>query len=410
MRIVYLVNEYPKVSHTFIRREIRALERRGFDVLRVAVRGWDTALADPEDERERACTRYLLQGGVLVLAAAVLRVLLRTPARFVRAFGLALRTSMKSDRAAIYHLAYLAEACRLLPWSREHGATRIHAHFGTNSADVAMLARALGGPPYSFTVHGTGELDRLPYLALDEKIRRAELVIAASLYVRSQLLRSVPHAQWAKLRVVRCGLEREFLDAASRPLPEAPRLVCVGRLSSEKGQLILLEAAKRLLACGVALELVLAGDGPLRGQIEEWIARHRLEARVRVTGWVGSERVRQEIEAARALVLPSFAEGLPVVLMEAMAAGRPVIATAVGGVAELVRHGTDGWLVPPASVAALSDAMRQLLATPLERLRAMGEAACARVRERHSIERESAKLARLFSRACGREREPSEPR
>jgi glycosyltransferase involved in cell wall biosynthesis len=273
---------------------------------------------------------------------------------------------------------------------------RVHAHFGTNSTDVAMLAQALGGPPFSFTMHGTGELDRLPYLGLEEKVRRAELVISPSLFMKSQIFRSVPHEQWAKVHVVRCGLERVFHEVGEFPVPAAPRLVCIGRLSGEKGQLLLVEAAHSLLSKGVELELVLAGDGPLRGALEELIARHGLKGRVRITGWVSSTRVREEILAARALVLPSFSEGLPVVIMEAMALGRPVIATAVGGVAELVRPARDGWVVPPGSVPVLAQAMQELLATPLEELREMGHAARKRVLERHSIDLESQKLARLF--------------
>ena len=176
-RIAYLVNQYPKVSHSFIRREILALERQGFDILRIALRGWEGELADEADKLERARTRYVLQQGVAPLLWAVLRTKLTAPRRFLAAFTLALRMSRRAERALFYHLAYLAEACRMLPWLKAFGATHVHAHFGTNSAEVAMLAHALGGPPYSFTVHGPEEFDKAQFLGLGEKVRRAAFAI-----------------------------------------------------------------------------------------------------------------------------------------------------------------------------------------------------------------------------------------
>lgn len=396
MRIAYFVNQYPKVSHSFIRREILALERQGFEVQRIALRGWDDALVDAEDLSERDKTRYVLQGGVKELLMPALRVLRATPGRFFSALGLALRMGRRADRGWPYHLIYLAEACRMLPWLQAFGAEHVHAHFGTNSTEVVMLANALGGPAYSFTVHGPEEFDKPQFIHLGEKVRRAAFVAAISSYGRSQLFRWVDHAHWPKVKVVHCGLERAFHDVPAMPLPSAPRLVCVGRLCEQKGQLFLLEAARVLAAKGVAFEIVLAGDGEMRGQIESLIAQHGLQAQVRITGWISSEQVRAEILAARALVLPSFAEGLPVVIMEAMALRRPVLTTYVAGIPELVRQGENGWLFPAGDVEALTAALQDCLAQPVEVLQRMGEAAYQRVLERHDIDTEAAKLADLF--------------
>ncbi|MDB5992916.1 MAG: colanic acid biosynthesis glycosyltransferase WcaL [Pseudomonas sp.] len=396
MRIAYFVNQYPKVSHSFIRREILALERQGFEVQRIALRGWDDALVDAEDVSERDKTRYVLQGGVKALLMPALRVLRATPGRFFSALGLALRMGRRADRGWPYHLIYLAEACRMLPWLQAFGAEHVHAHFGTNSTEVVMLANALGGPAYSFTVHGPEEFDKPQFIHLGEKVRRAAFVAAISSYGRSQLFRWVDHAHWPKVKVVHCGLERAFHDVPAVPLPSAPRLVCVGRLCEQKGQLFLLEAARVLAAKGVAFEIVLAGDGEMRGQIESLIAQHGLQAQVRITGWISSEQVRAEILAARALVLPSFAEGLPVVIMEAMALRRPVLTTYVAGIPELVRQGENGWLFPAGDVEALTAALQDCLAQPVEVLQRMGEAAYQRVLERHDIDTEAAKLADLF--------------
>ena len=213
-----------------------------------------------------------------------------------------------------------------------------------------MLVHELGGPRWSFTVHGPEEFDKAPLIGLAEKIRRCTFVVAISSYGRSQLYRIVEQQHWPKVHVVHCGLEPDFLAAPATPVPATPRLVCVGRLCEQKGQLLLIEAAGRLAARGVAFELVLAGDGELRDEIEALIRKNNLTSRVRITGWISSNDVSDEILAARALVLPSFAEGLPVVIMEAMALSRPVISTFVAGIPELVRPGnTAGWCRPATS-------------------------------------------------------------
>lgn len=396
MRIAYFINQYPKVSHSFIRREILALERQGFEVQRVALRGWDAELVDAEDVSERDKTRYVLQDGVKGLLAPALQVLRAQPRRFFSALGLALRMGRRADRSWPYHLVYLLEACRLLSWLQAFGAKHVHAHFGTNSTEVVMLASALGGPAYSFTVHGPEEFDKPQFIHLGEKVRRAAFVAAISAYGRSQLFRWVDHAHWSKVKVVHCGLEQAFHNVPAVAVPSAPRLVCVGRLSEQKGQLLLLEAARLLAARGVAFEIVLAGDGEMREQIEALIAQYQLQAQVRITGWISSDQVRAEILAARAMVLPSFAEGLPVVIMEAMALRRPVLTTYVAGIPELVRQGENGWLFPAGDVDELAAALADCLAQPADVLQRMGEAAYQRVLERHDIDTEATKLAHLF--------------
>lgn len=396
MRIAYFINQYPRVSHSFIRREILALERQCLEVQRIALRGWDAELVDAEDVSERDKTLYVLQGGVKDLLVPVFQVLRAKPRRFLSALWLALRMGRHADRPLPYHLVYLFEACRLLSWLEAFGAEHVHAHFGTNSTEVVMLANALGGPAYSFTVHGPEEFDKPQFIHLGEKVQRSFFVVAVSSYGRSQLFRWVPHAHWAKVKLVHCGLERAFHDVPAVALPAAPRLVCVGRLSEQKGQLLLLEAARILAAQSVAFEIVLAGDGELREEIEALIAQHGLEAQVRITGWISSAQVREEILAARAMVLPSFAEGLPVVIMEAMALRRPVLTTYVAGIPELVRQGENGWLFPAGAVEDLAAALADCLAQPVEVLQRMGEAAYQRVLERHDIDTEATKLAKLF--------------
>lgn len=402
MNIAYFVNQYPKVSHSFIRREMLALETLGIVVSRYALRGWADSLVDVEDIRERVRTRYILQRGITGLIAPVVRCLLKRPSSFFRALWLALQLSRRADRPLPLHLVYFAEACQLLRWLEAHPVDHVHAHFGTNSTEVVMLAHALGGPGYSFTVHGPEEFDKPEALHLGDKINNSRFVVAISSFGRSQLYRWTNFQDWSKVQVVHCGLESEFYEVSPVPVPAAPRLVCIGRLCEQKGQLLLVEAAKRLRDRSIRFELVLAGDGEMRSEVDRLVTQYGLQQQVRVTGWISAAQVRAELQASRALVLPSFAEGLPVVIMEAMALARPVITTSIAGIPELVLHGDHGWLVSAGDVDVLVKAMEECLLASPDQLQKMGDDARIRVLQRHDIAIEAGKLADCFRR-CVRE-------
>jgi colanic acid/amylovoran biosynthesis glycosyltransferase len=395
VRIAYFINQYPAVSHTFIRREIRALEVLGMTIFRYALR-LDPNLVDSEDEEEGTRTRYILTAGAGEIARCFCAMLVSRPWGLCRAIGQAIRLGWRSDRGIARHLAYVAEAAVLALWCRQDHIEHIHSHFGTNSAAVAMLASHIGGIPYSFTVHGPEEFDKAPLIGLAEKIRHCKFVIAISSYGRSQLYRCVERKYWTKIQIVHCGIEPAAFDAVSEFPASDRRLVCVGRLSAQKGHLILIEAAQRLAQRGIDFEIVLCGDGEMRGEIETFIEQQNLQARVSILGWVDGPRVRREVLSARALVLPSFAEGLPVVLIEAMALKRPVISTFVAGIPELVVPGESGWLVPASDVEALASAIQACLAANRESLICMGEAAQIRALSRHNVNTEAAKLLALF--------------
>lgn len=399
MRVAYLVNQYPKVSHSFIRREIRALETLGASVFRVASRGWGDTLVDAADQAERTKTHYLLRGGLAPLVASALRVFASSPLRFLRAARRAAGMARMAPRPWPVHLAYLAQACRLRELARREGVSHVHAHFGTNSAEVAMLCAELGGPPFSFTVHGPEEFDMPAGLHLGDKAQRAAFVAAVSSFGRSQVYRWIPQAHWSKVKVVRCGLDEDFAHEPQPIAPESRMVVCVGRLCEQKGQALLLAAARELAARGAEFELVLAGDGEMRAELERLIDDYGLRGRVRITGWVSGDEVRSLLLASRGLVLPSFAEGLPVVIMEAMALARPVITTQVAGIPELVRDGAEGWVVPPGDCRALVQAWTELLQSSASRLDAMGRSGRERVHRRHSAIASARKLMRLFEGA-----------
>jgi len=396
VKVAYIVNQYPKVSHSFIRREILAIERRGIAVQRIAMRGWDADIVDPADRREMELTQHVLRQGVWPLIRSTLLMFIKAPVKFVLTFLLAGSMAEASDRSTSRHWIYFAEACVVALWVEESGATHLHAHFGTNSTDVAMLASKLTGLPYSFTAHGSQEVDRPLAIGLQEKIERSSFVAAVCSFGRSQLYRWVGHDHWSKINVVHCGLDELFRVAPPSASNDSSTIVCVGRLSSEKGQFLLLDALRSVLDQGHECQLVLAGDGELRKPIEERIAELDLGAHVRITGWISGEQVRAEILRARALVLASFTEGLPVVIMEAMAMSRPVIATYVGGIPELVLDGETGWLVPAGDVQRLADALRRSLAATSDELARMGQLGRARVLERHDVDDAAAQLAKLF--------------
>lgn len=395
LRVAYLVNQYPKVSHTFIRREILALERQGVTVLRFSIRGWDAEVVDPLDHAEKAQTRYVLKDGLGPLAAAVVTNVLRRPGAVWTALKAALAMSRRSVRSWPYHLIWLAHACRLRLWLEGENVSHLHAHFGTNSADVAHLLCLLGGPSYSFTVHGADESDNARVLSFPRKTAAARFVVTVSSYTRAQLMRVLPAVDWPKLKVVHCGLDEGFFAETPAELPAEPVLLCIGRLCAEKGHLTLLEAFAKLDRPGV--KLVFAGDGEFRALIEARIRDLRLEGRVQITGWIGSDEVRRLITQATIVVQPSLMEGLPVVLMEAMAQGRAVISTYIAGIPELVEAGRTGWLVPAGEIDSLAAAMDSALSMPHARLDEMGRAGMARARARHHIDTEAAKLAALFA-------------
>lgn len=395
MRVAYLVNRYPQTSVSFIRRELQAVEAQGVEVRRYSVRP-PGPLVTEADKQEAARTRIVLAAGALAHGLAVLAAALLRPVAFARALAATLRLGWNSHRGLLRHLAYLAEACVLVRWLRDDRIDHVHAHFGTNSATVALLCRALGGPPFSFTVHGPEEYDRPEALRLGEKVAASAFTAVVCSYGRAQLLRWTPLESWPRVQVIRCGIEPELLRAPRVPAPAAPRLVCVGRLSEQKGHLVLVEAAGLLAGQGLRFELVLAGDGPLRGILEERIRALGLQRHVTLTGWLSGEQVRGAILEARAMVLASFAEGLPVAIMEAFALGRPVIATSIAGIPELVEAGLNGWLVPAGSAEALARAMKEAIEAPPAQLDRMGAHGAERVARDHDVLREAARLVTLF--------------
>jgi glycosyltransferase involved in cell wall biosynthesis len=307
VKIAYLVNLYPKTSHSFIRREILALESLGIPVARFTLRVWEAEIVDEIDHQELTKTRIILRSGIPILLGFLLKSIVFSPVNFLQALRLTWHVGKRSERGLWLNLIYLIEACTLKHWLVTDKIDHLHVHFGTNSATVAMLCEVLGGPGYSFTVHGPEDFDKVAAIALPEKIKRARFVVAISSYGRSQLYRWCDYQDWPKIHIVHCGLDQSFLETEPEPLPESPNLVCVGRLSEQKGQVLLLQAVAVLIQRGINLKLVLVGDGNLRPAMEMAIAELKLQDYVEITGWATEQEVKAQINAAKAMILPSFA-------------------------------------------------------------------------------------------------------
>ncbi|MBM4336806.1 MAG: glycosyltransferase family 4 protein [Deltaproteobacteria bacterium] len=397
MKVAYLSNQYPLTTHTFIRREIAGLESAGVHVLRLSIRPTREPLPEPADRRELEITHALLGRGLTGLLVDAIAVLLARPRAFFSALRQTWRWGAGSHRGLLRHFGYFAEACALWRILRREGVSHVHAHFGTNATTVAMIAAVFGGLTFSFTVHGPLEFDSPQGISLGEKVERASFVAAITDFARSQTCRWSHPEHWKKIHVVRCGVDEQFLEQPVAAPPEAKRMVCVGRLGRSKGHAILIEACARLVAEGRRFEVRLVGDGELRGLFEAMVRERELEETVSFLGWKSGSEVRDELLDSRGLVLPSFGEGLPVVIMEAFALARPAIATQIAGIPELVVTGETGWLVTSGSVDALVAALREALELPVSRLLELGRAGRERVRVAHDARREAEKLAKLFA-------------
>lgn len=393
LRIAYLTGEYPRATDTFIQREVAALRARGLTVETCSMRRTEAEHhTGPEQRTEAARTFHVLEATLnpARLIAAHLAAW-RRPRAWLRALRLAWRTSPGGIKPTLYQLIYLVEAAVLAHHLRVRGLTHLHNHIAKSSCTVAMLASEMSGIPFSFTLHGP-DIFYEPYRwRLDEKIARARFVACISHFARSQAMVFSGPVHWRKLHIVHCGVDPARYDGAAPDVPA--HLIFVGRLAAVKGVPMLLEAMQGLIADHPDLRLTLVGDGPEREGLE---ARARgLRGHVDFAGYQSQDEVAALLREATALVLPSFAEGLPVVLMEALAARVPVVTTRIAGVAELVEDELSGLLVPPGDAVALRAALGRVLGDP-EMRRRMGEAGRARVLEEFASDREAAWLAQLF--------------
>ncbi len=407
-RIAYIVSRYPAPSHAFISREVRALRALGATIETFSIRrSADADVLSAADESARATTYSILPPRIFHLLVAHLRALLTHPLRYVATLLLALRMSAPGLRGRLWHVFYFVEAIIFWRECVRRQVHTIHAHFANVAADVALLTAHFGtgnrrssqAPwSWSFTMHGPTEFSDVEGHRLADKIRRASRVVCVSDFCRSQLMGLVGEEEWSKLTVVHCGVDPGEFPATAQTAEsgEPVQVLAVGRLVPVKGHAVLLEALAELARRDVFVRATIVGDGPLRATLERSAERLGLDSRITFAGAVGQDRIHAYYAKADVFCLPSFAEGLPVVLMEAMATGFPVVASRIMGVPELVEDGVSGILVRPGRADELARALEILVAAP--RLReSLGEAGRATVRAEFDVNRCASELKETFA-------------
>jgi glycosyltransferase involved in cell wall biosynthesis len=407
LRVAFLNTRHPCLSHTFIEREVDALRRGGVEVHTFSVRrpGSADLLSEAHREAHRT-TCYLLDAPGIAEATAW--ALWRRPLGLLRGLVGCQRLSPPGLRARLLHVAYLAEAVRLAREMRRRGLSHVHVHMANNGAAVALLAcRVDRSLSYSLTVHGSAEFFNVEHNRLRQKTQEAVFVRCISEFCRAQVMAWTDPAVWEKFHVVHCGVETRRFGPARSGAGGVFRILSVGRMEPIKGYPVLLRACRLLSDRGVDWSLDMVGEGPMRPALARLAADLGIAGRVTFHGAVGHDRMPRRYAEADVLAVSSFMEGVPVVLMEAMASGLAVVSTAVGGVGELVRTGHSGLLVPPGSAEALAESLQALAIDP-GKVAAMGAAGRGAVIEGYDSERTGAEVARLLARYAGDER--SEPR
>ena len=410
LRLAYLATHYPTVSHTFIQGETTALPDYGVQVVPIALNPPVPAdLLTDLDRREAERTFYVKGMARGEIVAAVLATTARHPAAV--AAGAFRAIAMGGWNLALGGKCFAQFIEALLVWRhcRSNGVSAIHAHFGQAPATVAWLAARFGTATsreawtWSVTIHGWHEFATEDTSRLPEKLVAADLVISVSEFTRSQLMRiSESPRLWSKIHVVRCGIDLGAFPLRPRRPPQSPRVILVtARLSPEKGHVVLFEAVARLRLELPDIQVRLIGTGPFGAELEKAAGRLGVADLTQFAGALAPQQVAQALSEADVFCLPSFAEGLPVSLMEAMAVGVPVVTTYISGVPELVT-GETGWVVPAGSVDRLHEALRAALTDP--RREAIVLAAREAVVARHDRSRNLAELADLFERYHGNRR------
>jgi len=394
--LAYLVSRYPSVSHTFILREVLGLRALGLrvDVASVNPPDRGTAQMTPDERAEADAAYGLKQHGVCGALAALAWAAATRPLALLRTLGQAGGFGRGFKR--LYALAYAVEAAMVARWMHGCGLRHLHVHFGNEAATVGVLVKTLSGAGLSLTIHGPDEFDDVPGQHLRAKIAAADGVVCISQFGRSQIMRLAAPAHWAKLQLCRLGVDPSRFTPPTRARAGGPlRLLCVGRLTPAKGQLLLVHACAELQREGLSFELMLVGDGPDRARLEESVRRHRLQTHVRFAGPLNQREVLAELARADAFVLPSLAEGIPVVLMEAMASGVPCISCPVNGIPELIDHGHSGLLATPGDVADLIIQLRRMIEDAGLREH-LAVHARSKVEQHFQLERNVARLAAIL--------------
>jgi colanic acid/amylovoran biosynthesis glycosyltransferase len=400
IRIAYLVSRYPAISHTFILREICALRNLGFEIQVASINYIDRPAAHlTETERvEMSNTFYIKQAGILGALTAHLQTFFTHPLRYLYGLWFAIRLGGSNLKKILYSFFYFVEAVMIGQWLKKHHMNHLHVHFGMAAATVGMITSRIFPVEFSLTIHGPDEFYDVYQNHLPQKIVYAKFICCISHFARSQLMMLSSPSYWDKFEISPLGVDPQvfFQTASNVSQPHIFQILCVGRLVPVKGQFVLLQAVEHLIAQGRKLHVHFVGDGPDRHYLENTVQKNNLQPYVTFAGAINQDRILQFYRQADAFVLASFAEGVPVVLMEAMAMQIPCVTTQITGIPELIHPG-EGILVAPSDVAGLTQAIAKLIDDP-EFSRKMGLAARASVMQHYHLQTNTQRLANIFSR------------
>ena len=394
--LAYLASEYPAISHTFIFREVRHLREIGFQVHTASIRRpGNLEKMTPEEKEEAAGTLYVLSTSPLKIVLNHLVLFFSGPLRYLAMIGEAWRAYRLGQRSLLKSLAYLAEAGVLARWLAEKGVSHLHVHFANPAATAAMIGAASGRFTFSMSVHGPTVFFRTTEFILPRKLEKAFFVRCISHFCRSQVMTFLAPSRWDKLEIVRCGVDPGVFTPREDPPGDTKEILCVARVVPVKGQHVLLRACRILAGKGIPFHLTLVGGGNDLEALRAEASRLGLAERVTLTGPVGQGEIRRYFDAAHVFALPSFAEGVPVVLMEAMAKEIPVIASRINGIPELIQDGIEGFLITPSHVEELADRLERLLSdAPLRR--EMGRKGREKVLSLYDLGKNCEQMGRIF--------------
>lgn len=397
LNVGYLISQYPAISHTFILREVRKLREKGVQISVASINQPNAAANEysPEEKEELKQTFYVKKQGVPYAFRGVFSLLFSSPFRFFRGLK-ACFCHAGFDLAAIAkQLCYFVEALAIGNWMQRRQLTHLHVHFGNPAATVALIMTHLFPFTFSMTVHGSDIFYDVTLNLLKEKIEGAHFICCVSHFCLSQLMRISRPEQWKKMEVIPLGVDPKFFKRKKGKQTSLLQLLTVGRLVSVKGFYLLMEAVRQLREKGKNISLEIVGEGPEREGLERFVADHALNPHVHFKGALNQKRTLEAYQKADIFCLPSFSEGVPVVLMEAMAMEIPCVATRITGIPELIQDHKSGVLVTPASLEALTEALEYLIDDADARQK-MGEAGRARILEAYNLDANIEKLRCAF--------------
>jgi glycosyltransferase involved in cell wall biosynthesis len=403
LRMGYLVSKYPAVSHTFILREVAALRARGVLIEVASINGAGTTEAMTEEERKEADRTFYVKrvaaGGAL---KAGIGLLIKRPLRFVSGLRAALKLGGMDPRQSLLCLFYLAEAIILARWMERRTLTHLHVHFATPAATVALLLPQIAPITFSMMVHGPDEFYDVSSYYLPEKIVGARFIVCISYFAQSQLMKLSAGELWGKFEIARLGVDTDhFAPRLFRASPETFEILCVGRLVPTKGQRILIQACALLAQQGRPFNMRFVGDGPDRQALQQLVQELNLTNHIRFEGSINQDRIQEFYKKADIFALASFAEGIPVVLMEAMAMEIPCVSTGINGIPELIESGKNGVLVAPSDVEGFAAVLAKLM-DDAEMRKSLGKAGRVRVLRNYEISASADRLLAVFQQRLGR--------